>query len=322
MTPRQREIMEALERHGGSAIKVARELGLSRGTVTNVRHAVTRTPDRSGDANDLPTHVVIGDTQSKRGIPTAHLTWIGRYIVDHFAGRRNIKLIHVGDHPDMPSLSSYDKGKRAMEGRRYLEDIEAANEHWTLLNKPLVDYNAGRAKQWWPVSRDYCHGNHDQRIVRAAEDDAQLDGLLSLDALNIKASGWTTHPFLQPVIIDGVSYAHYFVHPMTGKPLGGLLETRLKTIGHSFTMGHQQTLQYALRFVQRKSQHGLVIGSSYLHEEEYLGPQGNAHWRGIVVCHGVQDGQYDPMFVRMDYLCRRYERMSLEEFMKKTKGAA
>jgi hypothetical protein len=269
---------------------------------------------------ELFTHVVIPDTQVKPGVPTDHLSWIGQYIVDRLSGRPNVRIIHLGDHADMPSLSSYDRGKKSMEGRRYLADIEAANAGWARLNLPLLQYNdqrkAYKEKQWWP-DRHIILGNHEDRITRAAEDDAQLDGLLSLDALHYADLGWTVHPFLKPVFLDGVAYAHYFANPMTGRPYGGMVLTRLRTIGHSFTMGHQQTLDYALRFVAGKSQHGLVAGACYLHDEDYKGYQGNAHWRGIVVKHEVNDGSYDPMFVSLDYLCRRYEGMDLADFLAK-----
>jgi hypothetical protein len=101
---------------------------------------------------------------------------------------------------------------------------------------------------------------------------------------------------------------------MSGRPLGGAAAGRLKQIGHTFTMGHQQTLDYAIRFVAGRSHHGLIAGACYLHDEDYKGPQGNAHWRGLIVKHQVEDGSYDPMFVSLDYLCRRYEGVSLTKF--------
>lgn len=266
------------------------------------------------------THVVIPDTQAKAGVPTDHLLWIGRYIVDTFHDEP-IKIIHLGDHADMPSLSSYDKGKKAMEGRRYRIDIDAANEAWRILNQPLTDFNENRRKTkhggWFP-ERHILLGNHEDRINRAVEMDAQLDGVISTDDLDYAETGWTVSPFLEVLWLDGVAYSHYFYNPMTGKPIGGTsVDARLKTIGHSFTMGHQQTLMHGLRFVAGKSQHGLVAGACYLHNEDYKGPQGNAHWRGIVVKHEVRDGSYDPMFVSLDYLCRKYENMTLVVFMKK-----
>jgi len=263
-------------------------------------------------------HIVIGDTQVKPGVPTAHLSWVGRYVVDQFAGA-NAALVHLADHFDMPSLSAYDKGKRAMEGRRYKADIRAGNAAFDLLCEPLARYNKGKRTQWWP-DRHFFTGNHENRITRACELDAQLDGVLSLDDLNVKDWGWNVYPFLKPKTIDGVTYAHYFYRPSTGKPYGGEnLYTRLKEIGHSFTMGHQQGLNYAVRPVGRRRHHGLVVGSTYLHDENYLGPQGNNYWRGIVVCHQVERGMYDPMFVSLDYLCRKYEKKTLAEFMKDVK---
>lgn len=267
-------------------------------------------PDRGA------VHVVIPDTQAKPGVPSIHLEWIGRYIVDQFAGRDNVKLIHLGDHWDMPSLSSYDKGKKAMEGRRYVADIEAGNEAFSRLCAPLSAYNAKRRKKWEP-RRIFLLGNHEDRISRACEADAQLDGLLSLDHLNAADHGWEVHEFLNPVFVDDVGYVHYWVNTMTGRPLGGMALTRLKTLGHSFTMGHQQTLDYAMRFVRGRSQHALIAGAAYLHEEDYKGYQGNAHWRGIIVCHEVESGSYDPMMVSLDYLCRRYEGKSLEAFKRR-----
>ena len=254
-------------------------------------------------------HFVIPDTQCAPGTPTIHLEWIGRYIKEKSLAwsDSDITVIHLGDHWDMPSLSSYDHGKKSMEGRRYLQDVEFANKGFALLNNHLVDLK---------IRKVFLFGNHEERIVRAAEFDAQLDGLLTLDSL--ETPGWERYKFLVPVTIDGVVYCHYFYQPMSGRPYSGEnIKLRLKTIGHSFTMGHQQTLDYAIRFVNGQAHQGLVAGSAYLHDETYKGPQGNAHWRGIIVCHNVNDGSYDPMFISLDYLCRRYEKMPLSQYISK-----
>lgn len=264
-------------------------------------------------------HIVIPDTQAKEGVPTDHLKWIGQYIVDEFHDKP-VKIIHLGDHADMPSLSLYDKGKKSMEGRRYLLDIKAANKAWEILNQAMTDFNANRRKTkhaGWHPERYILLGNHEDRINRAVEGDAQLEYVISTDDLDYARTGWKVIPFKEILWLDGVGYSHFFYNPMTGKPFGGNVESRLKSIGHTFTMGHQQTLMYGLRFVAGKSQHGLVAGACYLHDEEYKGPQGNAHWRGIIVKHEVRDGSYDPMFVSLDYLCRRYENMPLQKFLDK-----
>lgn len=273
------------------------------------------------------TIICIGDTQAKPGVPTDHMTWIGHYLVDQFGGRDDVAVVHLGDHADMPSLSMYDKGKRAMEGRRYKADIKAANKAWARLNAPLVEYNRQRAKtrhrQWWP-ERHILLGNHEARITRACDADAQLDGVLSLDDLDYARTGWQVHPFLSVLWLQGIAFSHYFYHPSTGRPYGGeSLDTRLKQVGHSFVMGHQQGLKMSMRTVGSTRHQGLVNGSCYLHEEDYLGPQAKAYWRGIVVLHQAEAGTWDPMCVSLDYLCRRYEGVRLEEFMAgKTKEKA
>jgi hypothetical protein len=260
-------------------------------------------------------HIVIGDTQCREAVPTAHLGWIGQYVVDQFAGL-DVSLIHLGDHWDMPSLSSYDKGKKSMEGRRYVADIKAGNDGFSKLCQPLADLNRGKKRVWYP-DRYFFMGNHEHRIDRAVEDDAQLEGAVSLEHLNVAKWKWTVVPFLEELEIDGISYSHYFYNPNTGRPYSGEnLATRLKTIGRSFTMGHQQGMNYATRSVGKRRHQGLVNGSCYLHDEKYLGPQGNNVWRGIVVCHQVESGMYDPMFVSLDFLCRKYENKTLADFMK------
>ena len=254
---------------------------------------------------DYPVHIVIPDTQVSPEHPYDHLGWIGRYIRDRYEGRHNVTVIHLGDHWDMPSLSSYDKGKRAMEGRRIYDDLKAGNEAFARLDEPLD----------WDVRKVFLMGNHEERLVRATDNDAQLHGVLSLDDFN--TLDWEWYPFLEPVCIDGVYYAHYFYNSMNGRPIAGMIETRIKNIGHSFTQGHQQTLMYGVRPVLRGFHHGLVAGACYMHDETYKGPQGNDHWRGIIVCNEVRDGNYDPMFVSLDYLCRRFEGVTLAKFYKR-----
>ena len=261
------------------------------------------------------THLIIPDTQAKPNVPTDHLGWIGQYILD----KKPDVIVHLGDHADMESLSSYDVGKRTFEGRRYKADIEAANEAFDILCAPLETHNervrATKHAQYLP-ERHLLLGNHEDRINRATNDDPKLDGTINTDDLNYKAHDWVVHPFLKPVEIDGIHYAHYWAAPMTGRPYGGTAATRLSKIGHSFTMGHQQTLDYAVRFLSNGQQQcGLVAGAAYLHNEDYKGYQGNAHWRGIIVKHEVSDGAYDPMFVSLSYLCRKYEGMTLDKFL-------
>jgi len=254
-------------------------------------------------------HMLIPDCQVKEGVAIDHLGWIAEYIIE----KKPDVIINIGDFADMPSLSSWDKGKREFEGRRYWKDIEATKKANELLWTPLFnDPHYNHCETYMTV------GNHEHRITRLTESSAEFEGLVSVD--DLEYNEWYDHvySFLDPVEIDGVTYAHYFYNPMSGRPWGGNADTRLKNIGFSFTMGHQQGRKFASRDLANGQTHyGLIAGSCYLHDEHYIGPQAQNHWKGIVMKHEVHGGSYDPMFVSLDYLCRKYEKMEIKDFLKK-----
>lgn len=279
----------------GSAAAVARELG------QNVR-SVQRRRDRlkvgAASAQFAPqkeqTICVIPDIQAKPGIDLSYLECISRYIED----KRPDVVMNLGDMADMPSLSSYDRGKKQFEGRRYKHDIEAAIE----ANERLW------AHVKYQPETHILYGNHENRIVRAVDDDAKLDGVMGLHDLQYEKYYQHVHPFLKVVKVAGIAFSHYFYTPNSGKPYGGTAHTKLKNVGMSFVQGHQQGLDVALRELPDGSQQiGIVAGSCYEHDEDYRGPQANGHWRGIVMLHECDgSGRADPMFVSLNFLRRRY----------------
>ena len=254
------------------------------------------------------THLMIPDTQCKPNVDMTYLDVLGQYIVD----KQPEVIVHIGDHADMPSLSSYDKGKRTAEGKRVQHDIESSIEGMNRLLKPLYDLQRQQLEQFGRVlykpKMVLTLGNHEQRIERHVDANPELHGFLSYDSLRYKDMGWEVYDFLQPVIINGVSYVHYMANPMSGKPYGGQAMNVLKNVGESFCMGHKQTLDIATRFLPSsgKQQWAIIAGAYYEHEEAYKGHQGNHHWRGIVVKHNVRDGTFNPMFVSLEYLKNRY----------------
>jgi len=259
---------------------------------------------------DLPMHICIPDLQVKPGVPLNHCEWIGKYIAE----KQPHVVVNLGDHTDMASLSSWDKKKLDFEGRRFEGDIEASLLANELLTTPC--YEAG---QWDDTDWHITIGNHEHRIDRFVQDNPELAGFVDLDKLQYEYYYDHVHQFLVPVAIDGVTYAHYFYNPNTGRPFGGMIQTRIKQIGMSFTQGHCQGVDYAMRTLPNGTrQHGLVAGSCYLHREKYLGPQGHDHWNGLVLKYNVVGGNYDVTFVSLDSLCRRYEDMPLAEFLRKT----
>jgi hypothetical protein len=242
---------------------------------------------------DLPKHLIIPDTQVKPGVPLDHLTWIGQYIAD----KRPDVVIQIGDFADMPSLSSYDKGKKTFEGRRYKADIETTKAAMDQLMRPFA------AMPDYKPRLILTLGNHEDRISRAIQDDAKLDGTIGLSDLGYEEMGWEVYPFLRVVKVDGVAYSHYFTSGTYGRSVSSA-SALMKQVNGSAVMGH---IQYSDIHFHPKTQHfTLLVGTCYLHDEDYLGEQGNNNRRQVVMLHEVNDGRADPMFVSLDYLKRKY----------------
>ena len=250
-------------------------------------------------------HFLIPDTQCKPGVPLDHLTWVGKYAVD----QKPEVIIHIGDHWDMPSLSSYDVGTLGFEGRRYIKDIKAGNDGMDLFMQPIYDEQARQRRnkeKVWKPKLVFTIGNHENRINRAVNADPKLEGLLGFDDFNLKEHGWDVVPFLEPRVINGIAYAHYFTSGVMGRPASSARLMLTKKF-MSTTMGHVQDREIA--FAKRadgKRMTGLFAGICYQHDEDYLTPQTNGSWSGIWVKHEVDDGQYDEMPVSLGYLKSRF----------------
>ncbi len=243
-------------------------------------------------------HLVIPDTQVKSGVPLDHLSACGEYI----AYKRPDVVVMIGDFADMPSLSSYDKGTRSFEGRRYKKDIEAAKRGMELLVTPFAKVRGYQPQMILTL------GNHEDRIDRAVESDPKLDGMLSIDDLEYEKFGWKVYPFLKPVTVDGVTYCHYMPSGQMGRPCTSA-RSILSKYHQSCIVGHQQgrDIAYAKR-ASGQTITAIIAGSFYQHEEEYLNPVTNTHWRGIYVLHEVRDGEFDEMAVSLGYLKRKYNK--------------
>lgn len=252
----------------------------------------------------MAKHLVVPDTQVRPGVPTDHLEWIGRYAAE----KHPDVIVQLGDFADMKSLSSWDKGKKSAELERYAADIEAARTAMKRLTDPIRD-EVRRTRGRWKPRLVLTLGNHEDRITRFVENSPELDGKLSIDDLGYKEMGWEVHDFLSPVVIDDIAYCHYFTSGPMGRPVASA-KAMVKKYHQSCTMGHVQTPDWypADTDASGRPIHGLFAGTCYLHDEKYLGPQGNYQRRQIIVKHEVDHGTYDPMWVSLGYLERRYAR--------------
>jgi len=239
------------------------------------------------------THCVIPDVQSRPDVNTDHLRHIGNYIAE----KRPDVVVQIGDFSDMVSLNSYALGKAESEGRRYADDIADA--------KHSMDKLLGQIRKQgrWRPEMHLTLGNHEYRIKREAETNARLIGTISMDDLCYRDAGWRVHDFLRVVKIDGIEYSHYFTSGVMGRPCSSSAAL-LRARHCSATMGHVQKIDLAIH--PNTQQTALFCGIAYTHDEPYLSPQGQATRRGIWMKHEVHSGVYDPMFVSLEFLRKKY----------------
>jgi len=250
--------------------------------------------------DSVPEHgltvAVVPDCQVRRDVGMEHLTAAGRYIAE----KRPDVIVQIGDFADMPSLSTHDApGSRDAEMKRYQHDIDASHYAMDLLMDPIY------AVAGYDPTLILTLGNHEDRITRATNANPR-GPQPSLDDLAYQDWGWHVVPFLQPIVIGGVAFCHYFPSGVMGRPITSP-SILLKKLHMSAFAGHQQgrDIAYARR-ADGGDLTAIISGSFYQHDESYLNPFTNKHWRGMYFLHEVKDGSFDEMALSLNYLLRKW----------------
>jgi len=248
--------------------------------------------------------IVIADTQIDKDSPIDHLHALSKYIWKY----KPEHIVHIGDHWDFPSLSSYASPSDS-EGLRLLHDIESG----LLAFKAIMSYtelrNRKDKKKKYEPNKHFLSGNHENRLNKFIANQPVLEGIIDLKGM-VEDEGWTFHEMCKPLWINDVAFNHYMENPMSGRPMGGSMESKLNKLPHSFCHGHQQQYQYARRQnLQGKPHFGVCAGSFYMHDEAYRGAnnteiRGFTHFKGFINRYGYQD--YDVEFVSLERLLQEY----------------
>lgn len=217
-------------------------------------------------------------------------------------------VINLGDQWDLSSLSGYDKGKRSFIGKSYARDLEAGLEFSERLWEPV------RSTKKRLPHRIYIEGNHEHRIEKALDLSPEMVGTIDFSDFEldryydevIRYKGSTPGS----VEVDGITYSHYFISGVMGRPIGGehpAYSLGVK-LGSSVTAGHLHTLDYNVRTdVKGLKRHSLVAGCFFDYESDWAGAANDLYWRGVVFKRNVENGQYDPEFISLDQLRKEYD---------------
>lgn len=249
------------------------------------------------------THLIIPDSHAHPKHHNKRAEWLGKLIND-------IKpdvVVHLGDSADMPSLSSYDRGTKAFQGRNYRADIDAHLD----FNDRLWD-TVRSAKRKLPV-RYFFEGNHEHRIKKAINLQPELEGAISFDDLELTRyyDEVIEYNGRSPGVhqIDGVQYAHFFISGVMGKSIGGAHPAySILAKGHgSATAGDLHLLSYECQTgIGGRRLQGLVAGCYQDYDADWAGEANKLWWRGVVVKRNVENGNYDPSFISLAALKKEY----------------
>ena len=240
--------------------------------------------------------LVIPDSHASPNESLKRFDWLGQFIVD----RKPDVIVDIGDRADLASLSTYDKGTKGFEGRRYKHDLKAVHQANNLLESPLLAYNKKRSenrKKQYKPRKIMCMGNHEHRIVRACNSAPEMDGFLSYDDLQYKEHGWEVYDFLDIVEVEGILFSHYFVSGVMSRPITGVNAARNQILKNykSCVSGHSHLFDYAEDTDPTgKKIQSLVCGVFVEDNPSWNTDQAYRKWSsGIVMLNNVVDGTYD-----------------------------
>lgn len=248
------------------------------------------------------THLVIPDTHAKPGVSNDRFELFGRLAAD----LRPEVIVELGDWADMESLSSYDRGTKGFEGRRYKKDIACSRDAFERFELGL----RSRGRGYHP-HKVAIGGNHDwDRIMRVANAQPELDGVISPSDIGAEDFGWEPVAYRDSVELDGVTYSHFLPSGVMGRPIGGENPAAAILRQHhvSATVGHLHLYDYSERtMLNGQKIQALVAGCAFEHVERWAGKHVNNMWsRGVFIKTFNRDGTYDLQKFGFEQLRRLY----------------
>ena len=245
----------------------------------------------------LKSILVIPDPHDQPEIAKDRFRWLGNLIID----RQPDAIVHLGDGLSMDSLSEYDEGTIASEGRRYKDDIESFLEAQSLILEPTEKYNRTQTRKkkiLYKPRKVYCMGNHEQRISKAVFKNPKLEGVISFKDLELEQNGWEVFPMTDPADVYGIAFSHFFTSGIMGRPISGVHHAASlvqknycsTVVGHSHDRSFwENTDCFGIKIF------GLVAGCYFDHDLSYTREE-DRNWVGLVWL-SVYSDHVDPDFI-------------------------
>lgn len=238
--------------------------------------------------------LVIGDPHAHPDYDNARFSWLGEYLAEV----QPEFVVCMGDFADMPSLSSYDKGTRGFEGRRYDKDVAATHDALSRLQAPLLRLRKARAtshRRRYSPRLLMALGNHEDRIDRLTACTPEMHGKVSVDDLGYRGFGWTQYGYRESFSVLGIHFCHHFASGVAGRPIGGerVATSLLSKLHASAVVGHNHILDFAERTQPDGAKLFGLSAGCFSHAGQVEGWNRDTQhlwWRGVVLLRDVADG--------------------------------
>lgn len=247
--------------------------------------------------------MVFGDVHTLPGQNNNRAAWLSKLIIDV----KPDVVINLGDQADMSSLCSYDKGKAAFVGRNYNADVNISKDFSDRLWSPVK-----KRKQKMP-RRVFTIGNHEERIARALSYQPELINTIGYRDLGLEEyyDDIVDYAGNTPGTIDcdGISYSHFFVAGISGRPSSGSnpASLALSKSFKSITQGHSHVLDYCTKPTLGGGRlHSLVAGCFNDQQLAWAGQANEVWFRGCFIKRNVDKGNYDLEVISMERLKKEY----------------
>jgi hypothetical protein len=257
------------------------------------------------------TGLVIPDSHSHPAHDNVRYDYLGKLQVD----LRPDFVVSGGDWWDLESLLFLKKFTGGFDAKAYRKDLDVGLEAQERRNHWIKKAKKKRPDEF------FIMGNHEERIERTEElwwqehkDDFTLEGRkkfapLSYDDLELERFKWEPIPFLEPKVIEGVAFCHYFQSGNMGSAISGdnHAMSLLNKKHMSCVAFHSHRLDYAVAARADGTKiMGLVAGCYLDYKMLYARQSNDVWWSGVTILRNVENGFADVQFVSLATLEKEY----------------
>ncbi len=206
------------------------------------------------------------------------------------------KLVILGDVWDFESLCLHDSNTPEWNDRNLSEDIEAGCRAMDKLLHLAEEQNLK------PQDVVFTEGNHEDRYTKWMRSDNRLrTSAFPKNARELYTNGrgkFLWYDFLRPANISGITFQHYFVSGVMGRPQGGtrpasnLLNSQMQSV----VCGHTHVLDWATKTAATGRRISALVAGCFVDPDKppaYAKASFHLWSNNVCVLHTNGHGEYD-----------------------------